>query len=282
MSAGVNFFYQSPPMSIPFPDISPIALEIGPVAIRWYALAYLAGFLIGWRYVLRMIAQAGEGAPRPNRADIDDFLAWGIFGVILGGRIGYVLFYQTEMYLNDPVQILKIWQGGMSFHGGALGAIAAMILYAGIKKFEVLRLTDLFCAAVPIGLFFGRIANFINAELYGRVTEAPWGVVFPGGGMFPRHPSQIYEAILEGLVLFVLLFLLIRKDHIRNRPGIVSGVFLIGYGVSRIVVEFFREPDAHIGYLMEYFTMGQVLSLPMLVAGLVCIVWAMRSHGKRT
>lgn len=267
-------------MSIPFPDISPVALEIGPVVIRWYALAYLAGFLIGWRYVLALLQRAGEGVPRPVRADIDDFLAWGIFGVILGGRIGYVLFYQTEMYLNDPIQILKIWQGGMSFHGGALGAIAAMILYTGIKKFEVLRLTDLFCAAVPIGLFFGRIANFINAELYGRMTDAPWGVVFPGGGPFPRHPSQIYEAILEGLVLFVLLFLLIRKDSIRNRPGIVSGAFLIGYGVSRIVVEFFREPDAHIGYLMEHFTMGQVLSLPMLVGGLVCIVWAMR-HGKR-
>lgn len=266
-------------MAIPFPDISPIAFEIGPVVVRWYALAYLAGFLLGWRYVLRIIRN-DDPAHRPNKLDIDDFLAWGIFGVILGGRVGYVLFYQTALYMNDPLEIFKLWHGGMSFHGGAAGAIIAMVVYALVKKIPVLRLTDLFCAAVPIGLFFGRIANFINGELFGRVSTAPWAVVFPHGGDDPRHPSQLYEAGLEGALLFAVLAVMISNPRIRNRPGLVSGAFLIGYALSRITVEFFREPDVQIGYLFQYFTMGQILCLPMILGGIICIIYAVK-HGQQ-
>ena len=260
-------------MALPFPDISPIALSIGPLSVRWYALAYLAGFILGWRYILGIVARDPD--KRPNKLDIDDFLPWGVLGVILGGRVGYVLFYQTSLYLHDPLEIFKIWHGGMSFHGGALGAIIAMIVYSLLKKIPVLRLTDLFCAAVPIGLFFGRVANFINGELFGRTTTVPWAFVFPHGGPEPRHPSQLYEAGLEGILLFLVLFFLIRRDSVRARPGIVSGVFLIGYALCRIAVEFFREPDAQIGYLFQYFTMGQILCLPMIAGGIVCIVYAL-------
>jgi phosphatidylglycerol:prolipoprotein diacylglycerol transferase len=261
-------------MTIPFPDISPIALSIGPLDIRWYALAYLAGFLLGWKYVVTLAGKVP--GQRPNKLDIDDFLAWGILGVILGGRIGYVLFYQPQLYLENPLELFMLWHGGMSFHGGAAGMIIAMILYAWAKKIYVLRLTDWVCCAVPIGLFFGRIANFINGELFGRVTTAPWGMVFPHGGPDPRHPSQLYEAILEGAVLFTVLFLMTRSDRIRDRPGLISGVFLIGYALSRMTVEFFREPDVQIGYLMGWVTMGQVLCLPMILGGLVCIIYALK------
>lgn len=261
-------------MAIPFPDISPIALSIGPVDIRWYALAYLTGFLLGWKYVLYLAGKAPD--LRPNKLDIDDFLPWGILGVILGGRIGYVLFYQPHLYLENPLELFMLWHGGMSFHGGASGMIVAMIAYAFQKKIYVLRLTDWVCCAVPIGLFFGRVANFINGELFGRATAAPWGMVFPHGGDIPRHPSQLYEALLEGALLFTVLFLLARSDTIRARPGILSGVFLIGYALSRMTVEFFREPDRQIGYLFTYFTMGQILCLPMIAGGIVCIVYALK------
>lgn len=260
-------------MALPFPDISPIAVSLGPVDIRWYALAYLAGFLLGWKYVLSLAAKTPD--LRPDRADIDDFLAWGILGVILGGRIGYVLFYQPQLYLEKPLELFMLWHGGMSFHGGAAGMIVAMMAYAFAKKIYVLRLTDWVCCAVPIGLFFGRIANFINGELFGRVTAAPWGMIFPHGDEFPRHPSQIYEAFLEGAVLFTALFLLARIKKIRAHPGFLSGVFLIGYALSRITVEFFREPDPQIGYLFGYFTMGQVLCLPMIAGGIICIAYAL-------
>jgi phosphatidylglycerol---prolipoprotein diacylglyceryl transferase len=261
-------------MAIPFPDISPVALSIGPLDIRWYALAYLAGFLLGWRYILSLAGKAPE--LRPNRLDIDDFVAWGILGVILGGRIGYVLFYQPQLYLQNPLELFMLWHGGMSFHGGASGMIVAMILYSYVKKIYVLRLTDWVCCAVPIGLFFGRIANFINGELFGRPTDVPWGMVFPHGGELARHPSQLYEAFLEGVVLFTVLFLLARMESIRARPGIISGVFLIGYALSRMFVEFFREPDVQIGYLFGFATMGQILSLPMIIGGLVCIFYALK------
>lgn len=261
-------------MALQFPDISPIAISIGPLDIRWYALAYLAGFLAGWKYVL-YLAGKDEGL-RPNRLDIDDFLPWGILGVILGGRIGYVLFYQFDMYLKNPLEIFQVWHGGMSFHGGAAGMIVAMIAYAWAKKIYVLRLTDWVCCAVPIGLFFGRIANFVNGELFGRVTDAPWGMVFPHGGELPRHPSQLYEATLEGAVLFTVLFVMAQSAWVRARPGVISGVFLIGYALSRIVVEFFREPDAQIGYLMGWVTMGQILCLPMIAGGIVCIAYALK------
>lgn len=252
-----------------FPNIDPVALEIGPVVIRWYALAYLAGFLLGWRYCMALAAK-DEGR-RPHVEDIDDFLPWAILGVILGGRLGYVLFYKLDYYLYNPSEILMLWHGGMSFHGGALGVIAAIILYSLWKKFSLLRLGDIVCAGVPIGLFFGRIANFINGELYGRVTDSPLGMVFPHGGDLPRHPSQLYEAALEGALLFLILFILMRVKAVREREGVVAGVFLIGYGGFRAFIEFFREPDAHIGYIGGVITMGQVLCLPMIAAGIFVV-----------
>jgi len=267
-------------MAFEFPNIDPVALALGPFQIRWYALAYLAGFLIGWRYCMRLAGWDAEH--RPSREDIDDFLTWVIVGVILGGRLGYVLFYNLSYYLSHPIEALYIWQGGMSFHGGVLGVLAAMFIYAGRQKFSALRLCDIVCAAAPIGLFFGRIANFVNGELYGRVTEAPWGIVFPRGGEFPRHPSQLYQAALEGLVLFVILFLLIRNDWVRNRPGIVAGVFLAGYGFFRGVVEFYREPDAHIGLYFDVLSQGQLLSLPMVLIGFGVIVYAVISNKPKT
>lgn len=267
-------------MAIPFPDISPIAFSVGPLPIRWYALSYLVGILLAWRYVLHLIARTPDH--RPNKLDIDDFVGWAVLGVILGGRVGYILFYQTAMYLQNPLEIFKLWHGGMSFHGGALGVIIAMIAYSYFKKIPVLRLTDPVCAAVPIGLFFGRLANFVNGELFGRVTDVPWGIVFPHGGDLPRHPSQLYEAGLEGIVLFLILAVLAHNDKIRHRPGIISGVFLIGYALSRMTVEFFREPDVQIGYLFNVFTMGQLLCLPMILGGLACIGYAFKNEQLRT
>ena len=205
-------------------------------------------------------------------------MTWVIGGVILGGRLGYVLFYQPEYYFNNPVDIFKLWHGGMSFHGGALGVILMLLIWPYIHRIPHLRLADIVCAVVPIGLFFGRIANFINGELYGRVTDSPLGMVFPHGGPEPRHPSQLYEAGLEGLLLFIVLFILIRIPAVRNKPGIVSGVFLAGYGLARSFVELFREPDAHIGFIGGSYTMGQLLSAPMIIAGIGLIIFAHIRH----
>lgn len=270
-----------------FPNIDPVAFSIGPFPIRWYALAYMAGFLLGWRYVLHLAGLDGakEGAARPGLTpnDIDDFLPWGILGVILGGRMGYILFYQFEMYMADPLEILQIWHGGMSFHGGALGVIAAMVLYARKRTLPLLRLTDYVCCAVPIGLFFGRLANFINGELYGRISNVPWAMEFPYGGEFPRHPSQLYEAGLEGLVLFTVMAVMAHREKIRARYGFLSGVFLAGYGIFRAFVEFFREPDLQIGLIGGVISMGQILCIPMVLAGLYLIVTSFRraeSHAK--
>lgn len=266
-------------MAFDFPAIDPVAFSIGPLVVRWYALAYLGGFLLGWRYALYLVARSS--GLRPNKNDIDDFIPWAIIGVIAGGRFGYILFYNFEKYSIDPLEILKVWHGGMSFHGGAAGVIIALIVYSLRRGFSPLRLADIVCCAVPIGLFLGRIANFINGELYGRVTDVWWAVKFPAGGYLPRHPSQIYEAVLEGLVLFIVLFLMARAQSVRNRPGVLSGVFLIGYSLSRIAVEFLREPDAQIGYILNMFTMGQILSLPLLVFGIALIINATMRHDRR-
>lgn len=261
-------------MALDFPNIDPVALSIGPLDIRWYALAYLAGFLGGWKYGLYMTRL---NAPhRPNRDDIDDFMPWAILGVILGGRLGYVLFYQLELYLAHPLDILKVWQGGMSFHGGVIGVIAALFLFSALKKIAVLRLADIFCTAAPIGIFFGRMANFINGELYGRVTDAPWGMIFPGGGDEPRHPSQFYEAGLEGLLLGGILCILLHKKWVRERPGILTGMFLAGYGFFRFIVEFFREPDFYLGLYFDALSMGQILSLPMILIGAGLVIFAVK------
>ncbi len=253
-----------------FPNIDPVALTLGPLVIRWYALAYLAGFLIGWRYCLYLAGLDKD--TRPSAEDIDDFLPWAIAGVILGGRLGYILFYGLPHYLANPLDALMLWHGGMSFHGGALGVIIALFAFSYFKKIHTFRIADFVCAAVPIGLFFGRLANFVNGELYGRVTESSWGMVFPRGGELPRHPSQLYEAGLEGAMLFLILFALVKSDFIRARPGIVSGAFLGGYGLFRGFIEFFREPDTQIGLIGGVISMGQILCLPMIAFGLLMIV----------
>ena len=264
-------------MEINLAAIDPVAFEIGPFAIRWYALSYLAGILLGWRY---MLVLAGRRAnERPHKDDIDDFISWAIIGIILGGRLGYVLFYNFDYYMMHPQDILKVWHGGMSFHGGMTGVLIAMYLFALRVNVPFLKLADFVTAAAPIGLFFGRIANFINGELYGRVTDVSWGVVFPRGGDAPRHPSQLYEAGLEGALLFAVLYICMRTK-LREAHGFCAGVFMAGYGAARIVVELFRQPDAQVGFVFAHVSMGQVLSLPMVLIGLSVCVYAWRKGGK--
>jgi phosphatidylglycerol---prolipoprotein diacylglyceryl transferase len=262
-------------MAWTFPNIDPVAIALGPLQIRWYALAYLAGILLGWYYALRVVKWDEAKGARPNRNDIDDWLPFSVLGVILGGRLGYVLFYQPSYYFSNPSEILHVWNGGMSFHGGAAGVIISLIVYSLVKGIPMFRLGDIAALCCTIGLFFGRIANFINGELYGRVTTAPIGMVFPHGGEEPRHPSQLYEAALEGLLLFVVLSLLMRNERIRSRPGIVGGSFLIGYGLCRMFVENFREPDAYLGFLTFGMTMGQWLCVPMILIGSAFVVRAL-------
>jgi len=261
-----------PLFAIPFPAIDPIAVAIGPFVVRWYALAYIAGLLIGWRYCLVL----ADRPPRLiERRDIDDFLVWATLGVVLGGRIGYVLFYQPGYYLQHPIEALYLWHGGMSFHGGALGVTLAIVLFTRARRLPVLAFSDVVAEAIPIGLFFGRIANFINGELFGRETDVPWAMAFPNGGPVPRHPSQLYEAVCEGLLLFLLL-LIAEHRGARRRPGIVTGLFLVGYAVARMSGELFRQPDAQLGFLVLGTTMGQLLSIPVLIAGILLIWWARR------
>ena len=261
-----------PLFAIPFPAIDPVAVAIGPFVVRWYALAYIVGLLLGWRYCLVLADRPPRLVERP---DIDDFLVWATLGVVLGGRIGYVLFYQPGYYLQHPIEALYLWHGGMSFHGGALGVTLAILLFTRARRLPVLAFSDVIAEAIPIGLFFGRIANFINGELFGRETDIPWAMVFPNGGPVPRHPSQLYEAVCEGLLLFLLL-LLAEHRGARRRPGIVTGLFLIGYAVARMSGELFRQPDAQLGFLVFGTTMGQVLSIPVLIAGFILIWWARR------
>lgn len=255
-----------------FPDIDPVAIAIGPFQIHWYALAYLVGFIGGWLYAAHMIRRAGSSAVvKPELPE--DLLPWIILGVILGGRLIYVLVYNSTMYLHNPLDALKIWQGGMSFHGGLLGAISAMFLYAKRKKLPFLAVTDVAAIAVPIGIFFGRIANFVNGELYGRATTLPVGIVFPYGGPLPRHPSQLYEAALEGLLLFAVLFIIAQRKSAWARHGLMSAVFLMGYATARFLVEFVREPDSQIGFVASGLSMGQLLCVPMFLVG-VWVLWA--------
>ena len=258
---------------IPYPAFNPVAIQLGPFAIRWYALAYIAGLLIGWRYCLAI----AERPPRlVERQAVDDFLVWATLGVVLGGRIGYILFYNLRFYSEYPLQMLYLWRGGMSFHGGLLGVILAIFFCARSRKAPFFGFSDIIAPAVPIGLFFGRIANFINGELYGRPTDVPWAMIFPKGGPVPRHPSQLYEAFLEGIVLFLVLLFAERRG-VRGRPGLMTGYFLSGYAIARITCEFFRQPDPQIGYLWFGSTEGQLLSIPVLIAGVVIILWARRA-----
>ena len=299
MQGAVNYPMRN--NQLPFPEIDPVALAIGPIVVRWYALAYLAGILFAWVYgrhlLLRKSLWSSNGPPM-NGAQLIDFIFWAVLGVIIGGRLGYVLFYDIllsvglngadgldaiyagSFFLQEPLAIPQIWQGGMSFHGGLFGLVVALYFYIRHIGGSVLSGLDLMALISPIGLLFGRIANFINGELYGRVTDMPWGVVFPMGGPDPRHPSQLYEGLLEGLLLFIILRIISHNFAGLRKPGLAAGVFGIGYALSRIVVETVREPDAHIGLLPFGLTMGMILSIPIALGGVVLIWNAFRKKPK--
>ena len=258
-------------LSLAFPAIDPVAFEIGPFVLRWYALAYIAGLIIGWQ-IMRRVCQQPPKVLNPQK--IDDFLLWAALGVILGGRLGYVLFYKPGFFLENPLQILTLWEGGMSFHGGLVGVIVAILAFSFRNGISPFLLSDMMAIVTPIGLFFGRLANFINGELWGRPTDVSWAMIFPRGGPLPRHPSQLYQATFEGVLLFLLLLAAWKWSDGRRRPGLLTGVFCMGYAVARIVGEIFREPDAFLGFLVgDWLTMGMLLSLPLIAIG-VGLLWA--------
>ena len=251
-----------------YPNIDPEIFRIGWFALRWYSLAYIAGLLIGWWYLGRLARR--RDAPF-SRQHADDFFFWAAMGIIVGGRLGYVLFYKPLEYLSNPAAILRLWDGGMSFHGGLVGVILAVLLFCRKNRLDPFRFTDFLACVVPIGLFFGRLANFINNELWGKVSDLPWAMYSPTTGPFPRHPSQLYEAFLEGVLLFAVLNFAMYKTSAAKYPGMIGGMFFLIYGGSRYVVEFVREPDAHLGRFGGWITMGQILSLPMIAFGLYMI-----------
>lgn len=268
------------PFVIPFPNIDPILFELGPLAIRWYGLAYMAGLIIGLWYAVQLLKDerlwGPAGAPA-TRSQMHDLLVWILFGVILGGRAGYVLFYNSAFYLANPLDALKVWHGGMSFHGGLLGVFVALVLFCWKNKLPVMPLADTIAAAAPIGLLLGRLANFINGELYGRAADVPWAMIFPHDpSQVPRHPSQLYEAALEGVLLFAVLRFLTHQTAALRRPGVATGAMLAGYGAARFFVEFFREPDAHIGFIAgDWLTTGMLLTVPMVMVGMGIIAAAL-------
>lgn len=252
-------------VGLEFPDVSPIIFSIGPVAIRWYSMAYLVGIILAWWLIKRNIEKYNLSL---DINKLDDLVFYITLGIIIGGRLGYVLFYGGNAFWNNPVQILEVWKGGMSFHGGVLGVIIGAYWFAKKFKYKFLGITDLVVLYAPIGIFCGRLANFINDELWGRVTDVAWAVRFPNGGYLPRHPSQLYEAFFEGIVLFVVLNWLWKYKYVRERSGLVSALFVLLYGVFRVAMERFREPDEQLGFLLADLTMGQILSLPLMVLGL--------------
>ena len=275
-----------PFLVIPFPAIDPIALPLGPFAIRWYALAYIAGIVGGWYYSRRLAAAPSlwGDVRRPTSGDMDDMIVWIALGIVLGGRVGYVLFYNLPQYASHPAEILQVWRGGMSFHGGFLGTILAILLFARARGLNGLAMLDVAAVVTPIGLFCGRAANFVNGELWGRVApDVPWAMVFPTGGAEPRHPSQLYEAGTEGLALFAVMAIATRAVGFR-RPGLIGGLFVLGYAIARILCEFFREPDPQLGFLFGRqvdalgggVTMGMLLSIPMAIVGLAAMWIAAR------
>jgi phosphatidylglycerol:prolipoprotein diacylglycerol transferase len=268
-------------LALIFPAIDPVAISIGPLAIRWYALAYVAGLILGWRAV-RGLAHRHPGVMSDK--DVDDLLLWATIGVVVGGRLGYVVVYNPVYYLHHLQDIFAIWQGGMSFHGGLVGVAVAIIVFCRMRQLRPLRVADLVACQVPIGLFFGRIANFINGELWGRPTDAPWGMIFPDprAGGIPRHPSQLYQALLEGVLLYIILWQWRRRTGARMRPGELTGVFCVGYGVARVIGELFRQPDPQLGFLFAGITMGQLLSVPLILIGLWLIVRARIRAARKT
>ena len=270
-------------LAIPFPMFDPVLLSLGPVQIHWYGVAYIVGILLAWWYTRRIARQAEiwpDGKSPMTGSDLDDFILWATLGIIAGGRLGYVLFYNLEVYLADPLQIFAVWKGGMAFHGGFLGVTLAMILFARARVVSILSMFDLVALAAPFGLFFGRIANFINSELWGRTTDVPWGVIFPNGGPIPRHPSQLYEAALEGIAILIILRILSHSTRALKHPGLIAGIFAMLYGLFRSLVELVRVPDAQIGYLSFGTTMGMWLSAPMVLAGLALAIYAWRKKAR--
>jgi phosphatidylglycerol---prolipoprotein diacylglyceryl transferase len=268
-----------PFLTIAFPVFDPIAISIGPIAIRWYALAYIGGIVLGWIYARSLLKNEKLwGGPAPMAlVQIDDFILWVTIGIIVGGRTGYVLFYNPAFFIQHPAEIFQLWNGGMSFHGGFLGCVAAVMLFAHRNNISILSLGDITTAVAPIGLLLGRLANFINSELWGRPADAsvPWAMVFPNGGPLPRHPSQLYEAGLEGVLLFAVLAVMVRMGALK-RPGLILGSFITVYALARIASEFFREPDPQLGFLWGGLTMGMLLSVPMIIAGAILIMMAWR------
>ena len=268
-----------PLLTIAFPVFDPVAFAIGPFVVRWYALAYIGGIVLGWIYARALIKNETlwRGPSPITLAQMDDFILWVTIGIIVGGRTGYVLFYNPVFFIQHPAEIFELWKGGMSFHGGFLGCVAAVMLFARRNNTSILSLGDITTAVGPIGLFLGRIANFINSELWGRAADPnlPWAMIFPNGGPIARHPSQLYEAALEGIVLFVILAVMIRMGALK-RPGLILGSFISIYGIARIIGEFFREPDPQLGFLWGGLTMGMLLSVPMIIAGAIIIVAAWR------
>jgi phosphatidylglycerol---prolipoprotein diacylglyceryl transferase len=271
-----------PFLAIAFPVFDPVAISLGPIAIRWYALAYICGIVLGWIYARSLIKNEKLwGGPAPiSLAQLDDFILWVTIGIIVGGRTGYVLFYNLPFFMQNPGAIFKLWEGGMSFHGGFLGCVVAVMWFARRNGIPILSLGDITTAVAPIGLLLGRVANFINSELWGRVTDdsVPWAVIFPNGGPLPRHPSQLYEAFLEGIVLFIVLAVMVRMGALK-RPGLILGSFILIYALARIAGEVFREPDEQLGFLWRGLTMGMLLSVPMIFAGIILIVQAWRRKG---
>ncbi|HTV70552.1 MAG TPA: prolipoprotein diacylglyceryl transferase [Rhizobiaceae bacterium] len=269
-----------PLAALPFPEIDPILIQIGPLAIHWYGVAYIVGILFGWWYAKRLIVNTrlwGPAGSPMKPEDIDDFLVWAALGIVLGGRVGYILFYDFARYLANPLDIFKVWQGGMSFHGGFLGCTLAMIFFARSRGFSPWSLFDVIAAGTPIAIGLVRIANFVNSELWGKETDVPWAFI-PRGEMFPRHPSQLYEALLEGLVLFLVLRVLTHSFKKLESTGFIAGAFVTGYAAARIFSEFFRVPDAQLGYLAGgWLTMGMILSVPMALAGIWAMVTARKS-----
>ena len=266
-------------LAIPFPDIDPVALRLGPLAVKWYGLAYMAGLLLGWLYIKWLLRQdrlwPGKRGPfAPER--VDDLLLFMTVGVLLGGRLGYVLFYEPVFFLSRPLEIPAVWNGGMSFHGALIGSIIAIVLFARRAGTDAWSVLDLAAAATPMGLFFGRLANFINAELWGHPSTVPWAMVFPGAGPLPRHPSQLYEAALEGLALFAVLWWLTHSKLALRRPGVIAGAFLAGYGLARSFSELFRVPDPGHALTFGPFTAGILYSLPMIAGGvfIMRMAWA--------
>ncbi len=279
-----------------FPNIDPVLLQLGPLAIRWYALSYIAGLLLAWWGILRALRRSSlwagppfNGKPPANEDQIGDLLVWATFGVILGGRLGWDLIYGTVLcsispdagfcrglpyaFVTNPLKLIAAWEGGMSFHGGLLGVVVAVWLFCRRKKLKMMPIADLACAFAPLGLFFGRIANFVNGELWGRATDVPWAMVFPRAGPLPRHPSQLYEAALEGILLFIIVQIALRVFRAQNRPGLISGIFFLGYGTFRFICEFFREPDAP---FLGPVSMGMALSIPVWLVGGALVALSLR------